>query len=119
MPRRVHFITPENIDVSYELAGIGSRFVAAAIDHVIQIVMIVVILLVMSSIGSGSGLLDRIGAGSAPFFVRALMGLVLFAIVFGYFSFFELLWAGRTPGKRLAGLRVVKQGGYPVDLQSS
>ncbi len=40
MKRRVQFVTPENIEVSYELAGIGSRFLAALIDHLLQLVIL-------------------------------------------------------------------------------
>src|SRR5260370_3675981 len=32
---------------------------------------------------------------------------------------FETLWNGQTPGKRLLGIRVVRDGGYPIDLGSS
>ena len=37
--------------------------------------------------------------------------LVLFCIYWGYFAFFEIIWSGRTPGKRLAHVRVVKESG--------
>ena len=35
-----------------------------------------------------------------------------------YFIFFETLWNGETPGKRLLGLRVIKDAGYPVDFRA-
>jgi hypothetical protein len=39
--------------------------------------------------------------------------------MFGYFIVFEALWNGQTPGKRLLGLRVVRDGGYPIDFGAS
>ncbi len=37
------------------------------------------------------------------------MIIVLFLIFAGYFIFFEWLWNGQTPGKRLLKLRVIRE----------
>ena len=34
--------------------------------------------------------------------------------MFGYFAIFEIVWNGQTPGKRIAGIRVVKDSGRPL-----
>ena len=39
---------------------------------------------------------------------------VLFALYYGYFAAFEILWNGQTPGKRAAGIRVIKESGRPL-----
>lgn len=114
--RTVHFITPENIEVTYELAGIGSRFVAAAIDHLIQIVSWLIVMLIASQV---SKLVSIGGLTSAPLLIQALVFVASFLLVFAYFVFFELRMGGQTPGKRVARLRVVRDGGYPIDPYSS
>jgi hypothetical protein len=38
----------------------------------------------------------------------------LFVITAGYFMVFEILWNGQTPGKRLVGVRVIRENGYPI-----
>jgi hypothetical protein len=43
--------------------------------------------------------------------VLAIYALLNFAIFWGYYMVFELGWHGQTPGKRLAGTRVVKLDG--------
>jgi len=43
----------------------------------------------------------------------------MFMVYFGYFIVFEWRWAGRTPGKRLLGIRVVRDGGFPLDFTSA
>nr|MDQ2686689.1 RDD family protein [Armatimonadota bacterium] len=51
------------------------------------------------------------------FFEGVLQGfaaIVFFLILWGYFIWFEIAWNGQTPGKRQMGLRVVRDGGYPV-----
>lgn len=42
-----------------------------------------------------------------------------FVVFFGYFIVFEALWNGQTPGKKLLGIRVVRDGGYPIDFGAS
>ena len=49
----------------------------------------------------------------------ALAVLAIFMLFFGYFIAFEWLWNGRTPGKRALGIRVMRDGGFPVDFTSS
>ena len=38
-----------------------------------------------------------------------------FAIYWGYFAIFEIIWKGQTPGKRVAGIRVIKESGRPIN----
>jgi len=44
--------TPESIAISYELAGLGSRFLAVFIDFAIQIVLLVLATAIFAAIGS-------------------------------------------------------------------
>jgi uncharacterized RDD family membrane protein YckC len=98
--------TPENIELAYDVAGIGSRFVAAIVDSLIIVVAQVLLLYLM---GLGLGALD---AGESV--VVAVGAALSFLMLWGYYIVFELLWSGQSPGKRLAGLRVVREGGRPI-----
>lgn len=119
MSRYVRPATPENVDVYLELAGIGTRFVAAAIDHAIQIVLIIVITIVVgSAIGGAASLMPKSVHTLSAVAVMILM-VVYFLVMFGYHTAFELLWSGQTPGKRAMGLRVMRDGGFPIDVFSS
>ena len=64
---------------------------------------------------------DAIGRYSTVFAVVgiALVVLLVFAIGWGYFIFFELIWNGQTPGKRAVGIRVLTVRGEPVTLVHS
>jgi uncharacterized RDD family membrane protein YckC len=98
--------TPENIELAYDVAGIGSRFVAAIVDSLIIAVAQVLLLYLM---GLGLGALE---AGES---VLVAVGAALsFLMLWGYYIVFELVWSGQSPGKRLAGLRVVREGGRPI-----
>jgi hypothetical protein len=53
------------------------------------------------------------GAGAGVLFI-ALFALALFLVADGYFMLFEILWNGQTPGKRMVGIRVIRENGYPM-----
>jgi uncharacterized RDD family membrane protein YckC len=99
--------TPEGVDVQLALAGVGSRFSAALVDLLIQGLLAVG----LTFLFEGLGVLDGWGA-----FVYSI---TLFVVVFGYDILFEVLSSGRTPGKRLNGLRVVRVGGFPIGFLAS
>jgi uncharacterized RDD family membrane protein YckC len=96
--------TPEGIELEMSLAGVGSRAIAGGTDLVFRLVLI--------------GALAA-GLGAAGDFGTAVFSIGSFAVFFGYDVLFEVLGRGRTPGKRLSGLRVVQSDGRPVDLRSS
>lgn len=102
---RLRIATPEGISVDLVLAGLGSRFTAASIDLVLKALLIVGGLIVAALVDGDLGL--------------ALFSISTFVIYFGYDVAFEVLAAGRTPGKRWTGLRVLRDDGRPVDLLSS
>lgn len=117
MSRTVTIVTPENIEVTYETAGIASRFMATLIDLTIQIVLIVLALAVFNLASRTAGLGGLTPGASS--LVSAVGILAVFCILFVYATFFEMIWGGRTPGKRLLGLRVIRDGGYPINLIAS
>ncbi|MGB6985121.1 MAG: RDD family protein [Candidatus Aquilonibacter sp.] len=116
MDRTLEVRTPESIAFSYELAGVGSRFLAVAIDLTIQVALLLLLLWGASS----THLHFPRGAGRVAYNIW-LGGLaaILFLLFYGYFIIFEAFWNGQTPGKRILGIRVVRDGGYPVDFMAS
>jgi uncharacterized RDD family membrane protein YckC len=105
---RITIPTPEGVDLQLTLAGGGARFVSALVDVVIQIVLLVAVTGIAAAMGAfGSGY------GYAFAFVA---GFLVFA---GYDVLFEVFNSGRTPGKRLNGLRVVRVDGSPVTFFTS
>ncbi len=107
--------TPENVAFGYQVAGIGSRFLATLLDtlliFLLQIVVILVFVLALSAF-------DLLGETIAAW-VYAVLGIVGFIFFWGYYIFFEMLWNGQTPGKRWVGLRVIRTDGTPITLSES
>ncbi len=122
MDRTLEVRTPESIAFSYELAGLGSRFLALAVDQAIQILTLVAIfggILLALSRATRRAAPPDVTDKLALSLVATLVIAIVFAILFGYFIVFEALWNGQTPGKKLLGLRVVRDGGYPIDFGAS
>lgn len=119
MERRLDVRTGESIAIRYELAGLGSRFIAVAIDLAIQlgvVLAIVMLLLALAHpIAHALALLD-VSAKTLAVFGWTALTLASFVLFFGYFIIFELAWSGRTPGKRVMGLRVMRDAGFPLDI---
>lgn len=106
--------TPENVIFGYEVVGIGSRFMAALVDTAIIVATQVVVYLTMTLIASTLFDIDIFST-----WVVAIFGLVAFVLLWGYYIFFEMLWNGQSPGKRLVGLRVLRADGTPITLTES
>ena len=104
--------TPERVPLHFALASIGNRFLACAIDHTIQVLTGALMFLAFRILADYSSLGDRLS--NAPKWVIALLILLLFLLMSGYFAFFEWIWSGQTPGKRWLKLRVIREDGRPI-----
>lgn len=115
--------TPEQVAVTYSLAGLGTRFAAMLVDTFVQGISLAVIVITFAVL-SGSALLaisdwaTRVADSLAPW-LAAVVVVLLFGLLWGYFVFFETVWSGQTPGKRLCGIRVLRDGGFPVDFRAA
>lgn len=102
--------TPEQVSLEFSLATVGSRFLALAIDTLIQVASVAVLF-----IGVGLGAIAAtFTIDQAGPWLMAIVGLGLFSIYYVYFALFESVWNGQTPGKRIIGLRVIHASGRPI-----
>jgi uncharacterized RDD family membrane protein YckC len=108
---RLTIETPEGVPLELTLAGVGSRFASALLDYLIQAVILVALALVLVY---GVGVHPSAGA-----LAEAVWALGYFVVFNGYDVGFEVLNSGRTPGKALNGLRVVRESGTPVTFATS
>ncbi len=103
--------TPEQMPLDFAIAGIGSRFLALAIDTLIQVGVGIVV--VIASIFE-AGMLAGSGFQLSSLWTAAAVIATIFLLTFGYFAVFEIVWNGQTPGKRKIGIRVIKETGRPL-----
>jgi uncharacterized RDD family membrane protein YckC len=107
--------TPEQVALELPVAGVGSRFLALAIDTLIQALLYLFLLVVFLALTVGLNVLP-LPRSLGPALGPALLVLLAFAIYWGYFAAFEIAWQGQTPGKRLTGIRVIRDSGRPADV---
>ena len=111
--------TPENVSFSYDIAGIGNRFIGALIDSIIVTCLMVVLNILLMSVlywdnADFLSLLEGEDTSWLGGFAIALFALLQFIIFWGYYTLFEFLWNGQTPGKRLVKIRVLRLDGNPI-----
>ena len=99
--------TPERVAFQYEIAGIGSRFLAQVVDSLVIMVILIAITILAASLGG------VFSSGELAILVEVILGFILLA---GYFLISEAAWNGQTLGKRAARLRVVGDHGEPLTI---
>lgn len=106
--------TPESVTVSYPLAGLGSRGLAALIDIGMLSLLLLseaaaVALVLYIALRFSANALEVF----APWAIAALV-VAIFVTYWGYFIFGEVFRNGRTYGKRVMRIRVVRDDGSRV-----
>lgn len=104
------FITIQSSELLFlenELADIGSRAFAYILDVLIRGAVIFVMILVFSR--------------NTIFF--SSLNKIFIPLIFiwwtGYFVFFEIIYSGKTPGKKIVGIRVLRTDGSRISLLDS
>lgn len=110
--QRLILETAENIAVEFQLAGLASRFLAYVIDAVIQMAILVILVYVLSI--SAAILSSAVSLNVENGWISAVLILAIFLLYEGYFILFETMWRGQSIGKRILGLRVIKDNGQSV-----
>jgi uncharacterized RDD family membrane protein YckC len=104
--------TPEQVELEFAVAGIGSRFVAVLIDHLIIgvgfLLLAILSAFVFDSLRSHLGVLGK--------WTLAVFIALNFLLYWGYYTLFEGFWRGQTPGKHVMKLRVIKDSGRQITL---
>jgi uncharacterized RDD family membrane protein YckC len=106
--RRREIVTPEGLPLRFEVANLGERIAAFAVDMGIVFASMLAL-----AIGLGIG---GIALGDELVMVGLFLGF--FVLRNFYFMGFELRWGGRTPGKRMLGTRVIDGAGGPLLAQA-
>ncbi|MGL6208469.1 MAG: RDD family protein [Paracoccaceae bacterium] len=100
-PRVVeNYLPPEGVPIGLEIASLGARFGAIFLDLILTWLTILAIILLVA------------WTGALP--ESALWTLVIILMFFAgipYYVLSELIWHGRTLGKRIVGIRVVSVDG--------
>jgi uncharacterized RDD family membrane protein YckC len=106
MPLDTHheIVTPEGVPLHLPVAGPVPRALAWGVDFTLRLAVLLLASMAL-------GMLGRTGTGA--FLV------LLFAVFWFYPVVFEVLFDGRTPGKRALGLQVVSADGAPVGWRAS
>lgn len=98
--------TPENVVLTYRLAGPAVRLLAYMVDFLIRAMLLFVAFLFVIA----GGMVGTLGISVGVYLV------VWFGIDWAYFGVSEGYFRGKTLGKHVFGLRVIQEEGYPITL---
>ncbi len=102
---RLEVETPDHVVLRYDLAGGGNRGFAALVDFILAALVFAGAAFAFSSLTGALG-----GGGQ----LSGLVLLLTLSLAWSYFVLLEWLWQGQTVGKRLYGLRVIRDDGAPA-----
>ncbi|HVW94617.1 MAG TPA: RDD family protein [Mucilaginibacter sp.] len=96
----IRITTPQNIDIDYEVAGLGERIVARLIDMALFVIVFLAgIIITASTASSGSG-------------ITLTILLIVFAALFVFYDIIcELMMNGQSLGKRIMKIKVISLNG--------
>jgi uncharacterized RDD family membrane protein YckC len=133
MDLNIQFETPENIQVAYQPAGLGTRFLAWFVDSILLTVLGIVLFFGLACAGVATENVARQLAGRLEEFEQDMASgdpekaqqiaqyfIAVWYLAWGlgsfvYYGLSELAMRGQTMGKRLSGIRVVKADGFSLD----
>jgi uncharacterized RDD family membrane protein YckC len=140
MSAKIEFETPENIQVGYQPAGLGTRFLAWFVDNIVLVILGIVIFMALVCSGvvtdkvlqkvappvrdaAGSDAEGKNKSSPAETHDMLVYLLGISTVVWGlgsfvYYGASELALRGQTLGKRLSGIRVVKRDGFALEAGS-
>lgn len=100
--------TPENVVLTYRLAGPALRLWAYLIDTVVRGMVLFVALVAAQ--------FSELAVEGVP---MGMWLLLLFLMEWGYFAFLEGFFRGKTIGKYAMSIRVIQEAGYPISFWSA
>ena len=125
---RVAFATPEDVPLSFELAGVGTRILAALVDQLIIIVLEAGLLMFALVLGILAEWItepqveqwsQQIQTGGPTLTLLGISLIAAFVVNFGYYVVMEMTTNGQTVGKRMLGIRTIRDGGYGLTFNAS
>jgi len=97
-------LPPEGVPLRFEIALLGSRLGAQIIDIIITVIGLIALMIFLFT----SNLVD-------PLAIVSVGAILFFLIRVPYYAASELIWNGRTIGKRICRIRVVSGTGRSLD----
>ena len=131
--------SPEQVVLHLPVAGPASRILAYAVDYLVIILLqLALVFVLFATLFSMTSLVDSLRGPletaiqdvdttnpdtvflNAAFWLAFLTFLLIqLAAEWSYFVLFDMLGGGRSLGKLVAGLRVVRDGGLPITFRAS
>lgn len=110
--------TPEQVDLRFPIAGLGSRFLAVLLDVLIvaAVYLVVGLVVYITAVSGNTTPAETTKPDTMAKWLIAGFIFINFVLNWGYYTLFETFWNGQTPGKRVMKIRVIKDSGRSITL---
>ncbi|MEZ2221626.1 RDD family protein [Rhizobium sp. RCC_161_2] len=98
--RMEQFVPPEGVPINFAIASLGTRLGAQCLDFIFTFLLVLVCAIAII-----------LGGSLSPEAAETLIILLAFLTRTPYYILSELIWNGRTLGKKITGIRVVNVNG--------
>lgn len=113
--KKIIITTPENIEVEYNLANIGSRTAAFVVDTLLQTAIMILLAIPITIVCI---IYKDLWINYYGWVIGAAIILITL-ITYGYYIFCEIKMNGRTFGKKLLKIRAIRNNGEPINIKHS
>jgi len=99
--------TAQNVNINYSLASVGSRIGARLLDGLFIGLFAFIIILILVALGMNSDFYYE----KNGYIIIVLITFAMLLVIWLYQLLFPYFWEGQTPGKRIVGIRIVREDG--------
>jgi uncharacterized RDD family membrane protein YckC len=109
LEKNLTVVTPEQVQLQFQTAGIGSRAMAQLFDTLMLILLNTGIFFALYGLASLAD--GEVESSTGSDYAVAIFIIFWLLVNVGYFICTEYFMGGQTPGKRVFGLRVIQDNG--------
>lgn len=110
--RKHHVITPEQVELEYQLVEMPTRVAASFYDLLLQSAILIILGFIHLAILTYAKAFYMVYYG----WLIAISILIILLVYYGFGVYFEFYKHGQTPGKKMFGIKVMRFSGEPASM---
>ena len=122
MNHEITITTPELVNLKFKLAPTSKRIIASFIDTLISYIIIISSFFIATRLDNILNFFHIQSTKTSFFYIAFTIlfaAVIPFVIIFFYYCYFELMFNGQTPGKKIFDIRVIQLNGQKLNFTAA